>query len=104
MSSLGEWHMFILPYAGGPGRVSFTVMLPTSVSVLGPNVSKDHPDQVHKLKVLCARCRLMFLEGSDLHRMSKKRLPKHRVRAQRSETSRTTVFDADLLGRKTAHL
>jgi iron complex transport system ATP-binding protein len=52
-------------------------------------------------KVLKPEAGSVSIEGLDLHRMSKKEIAKNvGYVAQRSETSKTTVFDSVLLGRK----
>ena len=81
--------------------VSFTVKEDDVVSVLGPNgVGKTTLIKCIS-KVLTPDAGSVFIEGSDLHRMSKKDIAKNiGYVAQRSETSRTTVFDSVLLGRK----
>ncbi len=81
--------------------VSFTVNATDVVSVLGPNGVGKTTLIKCIAKVLAPDAGSVFLEGSDLHRMSKKEIAKNiGYVAQRSETSRTTVFDAVLLGRK----
>jgi iron complex transport system ATP-binding protein len=81
--------------------VSFAVKEKDLVSVLGPNgVGKTTLIKCIN-KVLTPDAGSVFIEGSDLHRMSKKDIAKNiGYVAQRSETSRTTVFDSVLLGRK----
>ncbi len=81
--------------------VSFTVKTDEVVSILGPNgVGKTTLIKCID-KVLKPDAGSVFIEGSDLHRMSKKDIAKNiGYVAQRSETSRTTVFDSVLLGRK----
>ncbi len=71
------------------------------VSVLGPNgVGKTTLIKCID-KVLKPNAGSVLIEGSDLHRMSKRDIAKNvGYVAQRSETSRTTVFDSVLLGRK----
>lgn len=81
--------------------VSFSVKADDVVSILGPNgVGKTTLIKcIHR--VLKPDAGSVFIEGSDLHRMSKKNIAKKiGYVAQRSETSRTTVFDSVLLGRK----
>jgi len=81
--------------------VSFTVKTDEVVSILGPNgVGKTTLIKCID-KVLKPDAGSVFIEGLDLHRMSKKDIAKNiGYVAQRSETSRTTVFDSVLLGRK----
>jgi iron complex transport system ATP-binding protein len=81
--------------------VSFTVQKDDVVSILGPNgVGKTTLIKCIG-KVLTPDAGSVLLEGSDLHHMSKKDIAKNiGYVAQRSETSRTTVFDSVLLGRK----
>jgi iron complex transport system ATP-binding protein len=81
--------------------VSFAVKEDDVVSVLGPNgVGKTTLIKCIN-KVLTPDAGSVFIEGSDLHRMSKKDIAKNiGYVAQRSETSKTTVFDSVLLGRK----
>lgn len=81
--------------------VSFCVNADEVVSVLGPNgVGKTTLIKCID-KVLKPNAGSVLIEGSDLHRMSKRDIAKNvGYVAQRSETSRTTVFDSVLLGRK----
>ncbi len=81
--------------------MSFGVKADDVVSVLGPNgVGKTTLIKCIN-KVLTPDAGSVFIEGSDLHRMSKKDIAKNiGYVAQRSETSKTTVFDSVLLGRK----
>jgi iron complex transport system ATP-binding protein len=81
--------------------VSFTVKEDNVISVLGPNgVGKTTLIKCIG-KVLTPDAGSVFMEGSDLHRMSKKDIAKNiGYVAQKSETARTTVFDSVLLGRK----
>jgi iron complex transport system ATP-binding protein len=81
--------------------VSFTVQTDEVVSILGPNgVGKTTLIKCID-KVLKPDAGSVFIEGADLHRMSKKDIAKNiGYVAQRSETSKTTVFDSVLLGRK----
>jgi len=81
--------------------VSFSVKVDDVISILGPNgVGKTTLIKCID-KVLNPDAGSVFIEGSDLHRMSKKEIAKNiGYVAQRSETSRTTVFDSVLLGRK----
>lgn len=82
-------------------HVSFSVKANDVVSVLGPNgVGKTTLIKCIN-KVLTPDAGSVFVEGSDLHRMSKKGIAQNiGYVAQRSETSKTTVFDSVLLGRK----
>jgi iron complex transport system ATP-binding protein len=81
--------------------VSFTVKDKDLVSVLGPNgVGKTTLIKCIN-RVLTPDAGSVFIGGSDLHQMSKKDIAKNiGYVAQRSETSKTTVFDSVLLGRK----
>jgi iron complex transport system ATP-binding protein len=82
-------------------NVSFTVNTDDLVSVLGPNgVGKTTLIKCIN-KVLTPKTGSVLIEGSDLHGMSKKDIAKNiGYVAQKSETSKTTVFDSVLLGRK----
>jgi iron complex transport system ATP-binding protein len=81
--------------------MSFCVKADDVASVLGPNgVGKTTLIKCIN-KVLTPDAGSVFIEGSDLHRMSQKDIAKNiGYVAQRSETSKTTVFDSVLLGRK----
>lgn len=81
--------------------VSFAVKEKDLVSVLGPNgVGKTTLIKCIN-RVLTPDAGSVFMGGLDLHRMSKKDIAKNiGYVAQRSETSKTTVFDSVLLGRK----
>ena len=81
--------------------VSFTVQTDEVISILGPNgVGKTTLIKCID-KVLKPDSGSVFIEGSNLHQMSKKDIAKNiGYVAQRSETSKTTVFDSVLLGRK----
>jgi len=81
--------------------VSFTVNEGDIVSILGPNgVGKTTLIKCID-KVLTPDAGTVLLEGSSLLQMSKKEIAKNiGYVAQRSETSRTTVFDSVLLGRR----
>jgi iron complex transport system ATP-binding protein len=81
--------------------VSLTVKDDDVVSILGPNgVGKTTLIKCIG-KVLKPNAGSVFIEGSNLHKMSKKDIAKTiGYVSQRSETSRTTVFDSVLLGRK----
>jgi iron complex transport system ATP-binding protein len=81
--------------------VSFAVKEDDLVSILGPNgVGKTTLIKCIN-KVLTPEAGSVFIEGLDIHRMSKKDIARNiGYVAQRSETSKTTVFDSVLLGRK----
>ncbi len=81
--------------------VSFSVQTDDVVSILGPNgVGKTTLIKCID-KVLKPDAGSVFIQGSDLHRMNKKEIAKNiGYVAQKSEISRTTVFDSVLLGRK----
>jgi iron complex transport system ATP-binding protein len=81
--------------------VSFTVKADDVVSILGPNgVGKTTLIKCIG-KVLTPKAGSVLIEGADLHRMRKKDIAKKiGYVSQRSETSKTTVFDSVLLGRK----
>ena len=81
--------------------VSFAVNVDEVVSILGPNgVGKTTLIKCID-KVIKPASGYVSIEGLDLHRMSKKDIAKNvGYVAQRSETSKTTVFDSVLLGRK----
>ncbi|MCW4030605.1 MAG: ABC transporter ATP-binding protein [Candidatus Bathyarchaeota archaeon] len=82
-------------------NVSFTVEKDDVVSILGPNgVGKTTLIKCIS-KVLTPNAGSVSMEGSILHDMSKRDIAKNiGYVAQRSETSKTTVFDSVLLGRK----
>ena len=82
-------------------EVSFEIEADDVVSILGPNgVGKTTLIKCID-KVLKPDAGSVFIEDLDLHRMSKKDIAKNiGYVAQKSETSRTTVFDSVLLGRK----
>lgn len=82
-------------------NVSFCVNADEIVSILGPNgVGKTTLIKCIS-KVLKPTSGSVFIDGSNLHQMSKNGIAKNLAYvAQRSETSRTTVFDSVLLGRK----
>jgi iron complex transport system ATP-binding protein len=82
-------------------EVSFTVQEEDVVSILGPNgVGKTTLIKCIS-KVLTPNVGSVLMQGTDLHRMNKKDIAKNiGYVAQKSETSRTTVFDSVLLGRK----
>ncbi|MCW4009216.1 MAG: ABC transporter ATP-binding protein [Candidatus Bathyarchaeota archaeon] len=82
-------------------NVSFTIKEDDVVSVLGPNgVGKTTLIKCIS-KVLTPDAGSVFMRGENLHQMSKKGIAKNiGYVAQKSETSRTTVFDSVLLGRK----
>jgi iron complex transport system ATP-binding protein len=81
--------------------VSLTVKKDDVVSILGPNgVGKTTLIKCIS-KVLTPKAGSVFIEGSNLHKMNKKDIARNiGYVSQRSETSRTTVFDSVLLGRK----
>ncbi len=81
--------------------VSFSVQADDVVSILGPNgVGKTTLIKCID-KVIKPNTGSVSIEGSDLHQMSKKEIAKNvGYVAQKSEVSRTTVFDSVLLGRK----
>jgi iron complex transport system ATP-binding protein len=81
--------------------VSFAVKEKDLVSILGPNgVGKTTLIKCIN-RVLTPNAGSVFMGGSDLHLMNKKDIAKNiGYVAQRSETSKTTVFDSVLLGRK----
>jgi iron complex transport system ATP-binding protein len=82
-------------------RVSFAVKADDVVSVLGPNgVGKTTLIKCIN-RILNPDAGSVHMEGLDLHRMGRKEIARSiGYVAQRSETSRTTVFDSVLLGRK----
>ncbi|NLE03213.1 MAG: ABC transporter ATP-binding protein [Crenarchaeota archaeon] len=81
--------------------ISFSIEADDVVSILGPNgVGKTTLIKCIG-KVLKPDDGSVFIEESNLHKMSKKEIAKKvGYVAQKSETSRTTVFDSVLLGRK----
>ena len=81
--------------------VSFTVKADDVVSILGSNgVGKTTLIKCID-KVLKPDAGSVFIEGSNLHQLSKKAIAKNiGYVAQKSDTSKTTVFDSVLLGRK----
>jgi len=81
--------------------VTFAVEQDDVVSILGPNgVGKTTLIKCIS-KVLTPAAGAVFMEGVDLHQMSKKDIAKNiGYVAQKSENSKTTVFDSVLLGRK----
>jgi iron complex transport system ATP-binding protein len=81
--------------------VSFTVEKDDVVSVLGPNgVGKTTLIKCIS-KVLTPQAGAVFIDSVNLHQMNKKDIAKNiGYVAQKSETSKTTVFDSVLLGRK----
>ncbi len=82
-------------------HVSFSVKEDDVVSVLGPNgVGKTTLIKCIN-RIFTPDAGSVLMEGSDLRRMGRKDIAKSiGYVAQRSETSRTTVFDSVLLGRK----
>lgn len=81
--------------------VSFTVEKDDVVSILGPNgVGKTTLIKCIS-KVLIPAAGAVCMEGVNLHQMSKRSIAKNiGYVAQKSETSKTTVFDSVLLGRR----
>ena len=81
--------------------VSFTVKADDVVSILGPNgVGKTTLIKCIG-KVLTPNAGSVLVKGADLHKMSRKDIAKTiGYVSQRSETSKTAVFDSVLLGRK----
>jgi iron complex transport system ATP-binding protein len=81
--------------------VTFSIKEDDVVSILGPNgVGKTTLIKCIS-KVLTPNTGSVVIEGSNLHDMSKKDIAKKiGYVSQKSETSRTTVFDSVLLGRK----
>ncbi|XHH09682.1 MAG: ABC transporter ATP-binding protein [Candidatus Bathyarchaeia archaeon] len=81
--------------------VSFKVQADDVVSILGPNGVGKTTLLKCIGKVLTPETGATFIEGTNLHQLSKKHIAQNiGYVAQKSETSRTTVFDAVLLGRK----
>ena len=82
-------------------RVTFTVKADDVVSVLGPNgVGKTTLIKCIN-RILTPDAGSVCMEGSNLRRMGRKDIARSiGYVAQRSETSRITVFDSVLLGRK----
>lgn len=82
-------------------NISFTVERDSIVSILGPNgVGKTTLIRCIN-KVLTPDTGTVLIEQVDLHEMSKRDIAKNiGYVAQKSEPSRTTVFDSVLLGRK----
>lgn len=82
-------------------NVSFSVEKDDVVSVLGPNGVGKTTLMKCIDKVLMPEAGSVFVDGENLHQMSKKDIAKNiGYVAQKGETSRTTVFDAVLLGRR----
>jgi iron complex transport system ATP-binding protein len=81
--------------------ITLTVNRDDVVSILGPNgVGKTTLIKCIS-KVLTPNAGSVFIDELNLHQMSKRDIAKNiGYVAQRSETSRTTVFDSVLLGRK----
>jgi iron complex transport system ATP-binding protein len=81
--------------------ISFNVKAGDVVSILGPNgVGKTTLIKCID-KILKPDSGSVFIEKSDLHQMNKNEIAKNvGYVAQKNETSRTTVFDSVLLGRK----
>jgi iron complex transport system ATP-binding protein len=81
--------------------VSFSICENDVVAVLGPNGAGKTTLMKCLNRVLVPDSGSVSLEGSDLHTMSKSVIAKNvGYVAQRGETSRMTVFDSVLLGRK----
>jgi iron complex transport system ATP-binding protein len=81
--------------------VSFAVQEADVVSVLGPNGVGKTTLIKCIAKVLKPNAGSVLMKGADLHQMNKKDIAKNiGYVTQKSETSRTTVFDSVLLGRK----
>jgi len=81
--------------------ISFAVERDDVVSILGPNgVGKTTLIKCIS-KVLTPASGAVVMDGVDLHQMSKRDIAKNiGYVAQKSETSKTTVFDSVLLGRR----
>ncbi len=81
--------------------VSFTVERGDILSILGPNgVGKTTLIKCIN-KVLTSETGTVFIEGVNLHQMRRRDIAKNiGYVPQKSEPSRTTVFDSVLLGRK----
>lgn len=81
--------------------VSFSIEKDEVISVLGPNGVGKTTLMKCINKVLPPDAGSVFIEGSDLHHMSKRDIARNiGYVSQRGETSRTTVFDSVLLGRR----
>ena len=81
--------------------VTFSVERDEVVSVLGPNGVGKTTLMKCINKVLAPQSGSVLMESADLHAMSKRDIAKNiGYVAQRGETSRTTVFDSVLLGRR----
>jgi iron complex transport system ATP-binding protein len=81
--------------------VSFAVQEADVVSVLGPNGVGKTTLIKCIAKVLKPNAGSVLMKGADLHQMNRKDIAKNiGYVTQKSETSRTTVFDSVLLGRK----
>jgi iron complex transport system ATP-binding protein len=82
-------------------EVTFTVEQDDVVSILGPNGAGKTTLIKCISKIFTPATGAVFMEGIDLHQMSKKDIAKNiGYVAQKSETAKTTVFDSVLLGRK----
>ena len=81
--------------------ITFTVEKDDVIAILGPNgVGKTTLIKCIS-KVLTPSAGTVCIEGVDLHKMNKRDIAKNiGYVAQKSETSKTTVFDSVLLGRK----
>lgn len=81
--------------------VSFKVQADDVISILGQNGVGKTTLLKCIGKVLTPQAGAVFIEGANLHQLSKKHIAQNiGYVAQKSETSRTTVFDSVLLGRK----
>ncbi|MCX6651324.1 MAG: ABC transporter ATP-binding protein [Methanomassiliicoccales archaeon] len=81
--------------------VSFSVEKDDVVSVLGPNGVGKTTLMKCINKVLVPEAGSVLIDGAQLYQMSKRDIARNiGYVAQRGETSRTTVFDSVLLGRK----
>jgi len=81
--------------------ISFSIEKDDFVSILGPNGVGKTTLMKCINKILVPDVGSVFMEGLDLHRMGKKEIAKNvGYVAQRGETSRITVFDSVLLGRR----
>lgn len=81
--------------------VSFGVEKDDVVSVLGPNGVGKTTLMKCINKVLTPEAGSVLIDGSELHQMNKRDIARNiGYVAQRGETSRTTVFDSVLLGRR----
>lgn len=82
-------------------NVSFSIERDDVISVLGPNGVGKTTLMKCINKVLVPDAGMVLIEGSDLHQMTRRNIAKNiGYVSQRGETSRTTVFDSVLLGRR----